>query len=103
MYQDKDGWYHQDYAGESVACASANANALNIYRSIHMNEADKLDLIEKQDMETFLNTASIFSKKGCKKCCQRGYNVYDMVDRKDPGRKYLRYCDCVYKNMKKYS
>lgn len=27
MYQDSNGFWHQDYAGESVACANANAMA----------------------------------------------------------------------------
>lgn len=35
MYKDKDGFYHQDHAGESVPCAMANAQMLQQAKEVY--------------------------------------------------------------------
>ena len=63
-----------------------------------MDQAEKDEIIRQAEIDT-----KIFVKKGCKECSGRGYYLLDMVDKNRPADKYLQYCACVYKNMKKYS
>lgn len=58
---------------------------------------------ENTEVEEIQALGKIWSKKGCRWCCERGYLIFDMVDRNNPRQKYIKQCYCVKKNMKKYN
>ena len=68
-----------------------------------MDQMEKDEIIRQQEIENKVATAKIYAKSKCKDCCGRGYYLLDMIDKSRPMDKYLQYCSCVYKNMKKYS
>lgn len=53
------------------------------------------------EVEQAKNLARIYAKKSCKSCYGRGYNLYDMIDKSNPQQKFLIYCECAKKRMKK--
>lgn len=68
-----------------------------------MDQIEKDEVRRKADIENKIETAKIYAKKKCKDCNGKGYYLLDMIDKNRPSDKYLQYCACVYKNMKKYS
>ena len=68
-----------------------------------MDQIEKDEIIRKAEIENRIETAKIYAKQRCKDCLGRGYHLLDMVDKNRPADKYLQFCSCVYKNMKKYS
>ena len=68
-----------------------------------MDQMEKDEIIRQQEIENKVATAKIYAKNKCKDCHGKGYYLLDMVDKNRPLDKYLQYCSCVYKNMKKYS
>ena len=68
-----------------------------------MDQVEKDEAIRKAEVESKIEMAKIYARKNCKDCYGRGYHLLDMIDKSRPLDKYLQYCSCVYKNMKKYS
>ncbi len=68
-----------------------------------MDQVEKDEILRQAAIDNKIETAKIFAKKGCKECHGKGYYLLDMIDKNRPADKYLQYCACVYKNMKKYS
>jgi len=68
-----------------------------------MDQIEKDEIRRKVEVENQIETAKIYAKSKCKDCRGRGYYLLDMIDKNRPTDKYLQYCSCVYKNMKKYS
>ena len=68
-----------------------------------MGQTDKDELRRKVEIENKIETAKIYAKKNCKECGGKGYYLLDMIDKNRPADKYLQYCACVYKKMRKYS
>ena len=64
---------------------------------------EKDEFIRHQEIENKVATAKIYAKNKCKDCHGKGYYLLDMAVKNRPLDKYLQYCSCVYKNMKKYS
>ena len=67
-----------------------------------MDELTRFDYEEQENMKTVMQIAKIYSNNKCKYCCGRGYLLFDMIDKQNPKQKYLRYCYCSQKAMKKY-
>jgi hypothetical protein len=68
-----------------------------------MDQIDKDEVRRQVELENKIETAKLYAKKKCKDCLGRGYYLVDMINKNRPLDKYLQYCSCVYKNMKKYS
>ena len=68
-----------------------------------MDQIEKDEILRQAEIENKIQTAKIFAKKGCKECNGKGYYLLDMIDKQRPTDKYLQFCGCVYKKMKKYS
>ena len=68
-----------------------------------MDQVDKDELRRKAEIGNKIETAKIYAKKNCKECSGKGYYLLDMIDKNRPADKYLQYCACVYKKMRKYS
>ena len=68
-----------------------------------MDQIEKDEIRRQADLENKIETAQIYAKKKCKDCNGKGNYLVDMVDMRRQTDKYLQYCACVYKNMKKYS
>ena len=68
-----------------------------------MDQIERDEIARQAEMENQIESAKIYAKKKCKDCNGRGYYLLDMIDKQRPTDKYLQFCSCVYKKMKKYS
>lgn len=67
-----------------------------------MDELELLDIKDQKKIELVQEIGKIYSKKKCKHCLERGYLLFDMIDKNDPKAKYITYCYCVRNKMKNY-
>lgn len=67
-----------------------------------MEDYERIEKLEMEKIRNMQEIAKIYSKNNCKDCCGRGYVLYDMIDKANPENKYIQYCHCVQKRMKKF-